>query len=200
MKSGDSTTIEVAEPSSSSKGKSTTVLVAAPKATKMKKGLAIFDFVLRLGAIIAALAAAATMGTSDESLPFFTQFFQFEASYDDMPTFQFFLIAMALVSGYLVLSLPISIVTIVRPHASGLKLLLIIMDTVALTLATSAAAAAAAIVYLAHNGNASSNWLAICNQFTDFCQNVSGAVVAAFVSVAVFIFLILLSALAIRKH
>ncbi|KAF4396910.1 hypothetical protein F8388_004878 [Cannabis sativa] len=130
--------------------------------------MAIADFVLRLGGIIAALSAAATMGTSDESLPFFTQFF---------------LIAMALVSGYLVLSLPFSIVTIV-----------------ALTLATSAAAAAAAIVYLAHNGNASSNWLAICNQFTDFCQNVSGAVVAAFVSVVVFICLILLSALFLRKH
>ncbi|PON78046.1 Casparian strip membrane protein [Parasponia andersonii] len=198
MKSGDSTTIEVAEPSSSSKGKAT--VLVAPKATGWKKGVAIIDFVLRLGAIVAALSAAATMGTSDESLPFFTQFFQFEASYDDMPTFQFFLIAMALVSGYLVLSLPFSIVAIVRPHASGLKLFLLIMDTVALTLATSAAAAAAAIVYLAHNGNSSSNWLAICNQFTDFCQKVSGAVVSAFVCVVVFIFLILLSALALRKH
>ncbi|KAJ6924075.1 hypothetical protein NC652_017395 [Populus alba x Populus x berolinensis] len=29
------------------------------------------------------------MGTSDETLPFFTQFFQFQASYDDLPTFQY---------------------------------------------------------------------------------------------------------------
>ncbi|GMJ09479.1 hypothetical protein HRI_004617100 [Hibiscus trionum] len=62
-----------------------------------------------------AIIAAATMGTSDQTLPFFTQFFQFEASYDDLPTFMFFVIAMALVGGYLVLSLPFSIVTIVRP-------------------------------------------------------------------------------------
>lgn len=145
---------------------------------------------------------------------------------------------MAIVSGYLVLSLPFSIVSIVRPHAVGPRLLLLIFDTViitsltiylyiyissfnspsrsslnltwkclyfvrtfqvALTLNTSAAAAAAAIVYLAHNGNSNTNWLAICQQFGDFCQEVSGAVVASFISVVVFMFLILLSALAIRK-
>lgn len=70
----------------------------------------------------------------------------------------------------------------------------------ALTLATSAAAAATSIVYLAHNGNSNSNWLAICNQFGDFCQKVSGAVVASFITVVSFMFLILLSALALRKH
>lgn len=89
MRSGDSATIDVAEPSSAAKGKA--VILAAPVPAKRgwKKGTAIIDFVLRLGAITAALAAAATMGTSDENLPFFTQFFQFEASYDDMPTFQY---------------------------------------------------------------------------------------------------------------
>ncbi|KAJ6985715.1 hypothetical protein NC653_023615 [Populus alba x Populus x berolinensis] len=51
------------------------------------KGHVIFDFVLRLGAVIAALPAAATMGTSDQTLPF-TQFFEFQASYDDLPTSQ----------------------------------------------------------------------------------------------------------------
>ncbi|KAL5545788.1 hypothetical protein UlMin_005475 [Ulmus minor] len=230
MKSGDSATIDVAEPSNVSKGSKGVVLVA-PKEEKAgwKKGASIIDFVLRLGAIVAALAAAATMGTSDESLPFFTQFFQFEASYDSMPTFQyviytyiytytythtllsnylyawhklcrFFLIAMSLVAGYLVLSLPFSIVTIVRPHAVGPRVFLLIMDTVALTLTTAAASAAAGIVYLAHNGNSSSNWLAICNQFGDFCQQVSGAVVSAFMCVVVFIFLILLSAMALRRR
>ncbi|KAF3441622.1 hypothetical protein FNV43_RR15537 [Rhamnella rubrinervis] len=200
MKSGDSTTIDVPEGSGVSKAKTHVVVAPGQDKSRMKKGVAIIDFVLRLGAIIAALAAAATMGTSDQSLPFFTQFFQFEASYDDLPTFEFFLIAMSIVSGYLVLSLPFSIVAIVRPHAAGPRIFLLIMDTVALTLTTSAAAAAAAIVYLAHNGNSSSNWLAICNQFGDFCQSVSGAVVAAFVTAVVFVFLILLSALALRRH
>ncbi|KAJ8754788.1 hypothetical protein K2173_012177 [Erythroxylum novogranatense] len=169
------------------------------KATGSKKGIAIFDFLLRLGGLSAALAAAATMGTSDETLPFFTQFFQFQASYDDLPPFQFFVIAMAIVGGYLVLSLPFSVVSIIRPNAVGPRFLLLILDTVALTLNTAASAAAAAIVYLAHNGNSSANWLAICLQFGDFCQKASGAVVASFVSVIVFVFLVVMSGLAIRK-
>ncbi|KAL5560481.1 hypothetical protein UlMin_036692 [Ulmus minor] len=168
------------------------------KRGRWKKGIAIIDFILRLGAIASSLGAAAAMGTSDETLPFFTQFFQFEASYDDMPTFMFFVIAMAIVGGYLVLSLPFSIVTIVRPHAAGPRLLLIILDTLALTLNTASAAAGTAIVYLAHNGNSSANWMAICNQYTDFCQAVSGAVVSSFVAVVLIVFMIVLSACALR--
>ncbi|XVE75924.1 hypothetical protein DITRI_Ditri12bG0130700 [Diplodiscus trichospermus] len=200
MKSGDHASIDVPESSAVAKGKAP--LIAAPREPKsgFKKGLGVADFLLRLGAITAALAAAATMGTSDETLPFFTQFFQFEASYDDLPTFMFFVIAMALTGGYLVLSLPFSIVTIVRPHAVAPRLLLFILDIVALTLTTAAGAAAAAIVYLAHNGNPNTNWLAICQQFGDFCQAVSGAVVASFVTVVVLMLLILLSGLALKKH
>ncbi|KAI6674054.1 hypothetical protein NL676_001960 [Syzygium grande] len=204
MKSGDSTTIDVTDSaaggSAAAKGKAVSVVAAPPpRPGGMKKGVAIFDFILRLCAIVTALAAAAAMGTSDETLPFFTQFFQFQASYDDLPTFEFFVIAMALVGGYLVLSLPFSIVCIVRPHAVGLRLLLLILDTMALTLATAAGAAAAAIVYLAHNGNPNTNWLAICGQFGDFCQKVSGAVVASLITVVVFVVLVVLSAVALRR-
>ncbi|KAH6793642.1 hypothetical protein C2S52_004119 [Perilla frutescens var. hirtella] len=138
------------------------------------------------------------MGTTDETLPFFTQFFQFQASYDDLPAFTFFVVANAIASGYLVLSLPFSIVSIVRPHAAGIKLLLLIFDTALAAFTTAAAAAAAAIVYLAHNGNSNTNWLAICQQFNDFCQRVSGAVVASFIAAVIFIFLVVLSAVALR--
>lgn len=71
---------------------------------------------------------------------------------------------------------------------------------VMLTLATSAGAAGAAIVYLAHNGNANANWLAICQNYGDFCQEVSGAVVSSFIAVVIFVLLILLSACALRKN
>lgn len=83
-----STTIDVPESSHVGKSKAA-VVVGAPKAGGYKKGIAIMDFILRLGAIAAALGAAATMGTADQTLPFFTQFFQFEASYDSFPTFQY---------------------------------------------------------------------------------------------------------------
>lgn len=99
MRSGDSTTVDVPESSSVPKGKATLVTVAKQKGG-WKRGVAIFDFILRLGAIVAALAAASTMGTSDETLPFFTQFFQFQASYDDLPTFQY-VISLPLISLFL---------------------------------------------------------------------------------------------------
>ncbi|RVX11794.1 Casparian strip membrane protein 1 [Vitis vinifera] len=168
--------------------------------SRWKKGLAIFDFLLRLAAIAATLAAATTMGTTDETLPFFTQFFQFQASFDDLPAFMFFVVATAIASGYLALSLPFSLVSIFRPHAQGIRLLLIISDTVMLALTTAGAASATAIVYLAHNGDSSANWIAICQQFTDFCQSVSGAVVASFIAVVIFMLLVMMSALALRKH
>lgn len=86
------------------------------------------------------------------------------------------------------------------------RLMCIYMDVyahgmqVVLTLATAAGAAAAAIVYLAQNGNPNTNWLSICDQFGDFCQGVSGAVVASFFTVVVLMSLILLSAFALKKH
>ncbi|XP_047326253.1 casparian strip membrane protein 3-like [Impatiens glandulifera] len=165
-----------------------------------KRGVGIFDFILRLSAIAASLAAAVTMGTTDQTLPFFTQFFQFQASYDDLPAFTFFVIANAATSGYLVLSLAFSIVGIVRPHLTGIRLLLLILDIVMVSLTTAAAAAAGAIVYLAHNGNPSANWIAICQQFDDFCQRISGAVVASFIAAFLLILLVILSAVALRRH
>ncbi|KAK2987402.1 hypothetical protein RJ640_020599 [Escallonia rubra] len=207
MEKGDSTAINIiSESSKERKGKAP--LLAAPVMVATtntgddggnKKGIAIFDFVLRLCAMVAALTAAITMGTTDQTLPFFTQFFRFQASYDDLPTFTFFVIANAITSSYLVLSIPFSIVSIIRPRAVGPRLLLIIFDTVMVALTTAAAASAAAIVYLAHKGNSSANWLAICQQYNDFCQRTSGAVVASFIAVVIFVFLVVLSALALRK-
>lgn len=89
MKSGEATVVDVPEGSRATKGKAPILMVPKQEKGGMKRGLAIIDLVLRIGAIVAALAAAATMGTSDQNLPFFTQFFQFEASYDDMPSFQY---------------------------------------------------------------------------------------------------------------
>ncbi|XP_068664234.1 casparian strip membrane protein 2-like [Aristolochia californica] len=199
-----------APPSTESRGKAAlaTTAVAAPAAAvvaakKMrggwKRGLAIFDFILRLAAIASTLAAATAMGTSGETLPFFTQFFQFQASYNDLPAFTFFVVGNAIASGYLVLSLPFSIVGIVRPTIVGARFLLLIFDTVMVALTTASAAAAAAIVYLAHNGNSSANWIAICQQFNDFCQRISGAVVASFIAAGIFMLLVMMSAMILRK-
>lgn len=51
------------------------------------RGVAILDFILRLVGIVATLASAIAMATTNESLPFFTQFIRFRAKYNDLPTF-----------------------------------------------------------------------------------------------------------------
>lgn len=64
-------------------------LGAAAVAVKsgVNRGVAILDFILRLVAIVATLASAVAMGTTNETLPFFTQFIRFSAQYEDFPTF-----------------------------------------------------------------------------------------------------------------
>ncbi|KAI3826314.1 hypothetical protein L1987_00360 [Smallanthus sonchifolius] len=142
------------------------------------------------------------MGSTDQTLPFFTQFFQFKAEFDDLPAFTFFVIANAITAAYLALTIPISIVCIVRPHLVAPRVVLIFLDTnfyglVMVALTTAPAGGAASIVYLAHNGNSDVNWPAICQQFNDFCQEVSEAVVASFLTVVVLMFLVVFSAFAL---
>ncbi|CAI9268357.1 unnamed protein product [Lactuca saligna] len=165
-----------------------------------KRGVGIIDLILRICAITATLAAAAVMGTTSQDLPFFTRFFQFQASYDDFPTFTFFLVGNVITCVYLLLSLPLSIVCIIRPHIVGARMLLLLFDTLALALTMAAASAAAAIVYLAHNGNPNTNWPALCQQFNEFCPRVSGAVVGSFLATAILVALVVLSAAALRRN
>ncbi|GKA05383.1 casparian strip membrane protein 1 [Tanacetum coccineum] len=180
-------------PGASSSTKPVVQVVQSKQKDGYKRGLAVFDVVLRIAGIATALGAAIAMGSTDQTLPFFTQFFQFKAEYDDLPAFTFFVIANAITASYLALSIPISIVCIMRPHAVKPRVILMFFDTVMIALTTSAAGGAASIVYLAHNGNSDANWPAICQQFNDFCQKTSGAVVASFISVVVLMVLVAFS-------
>ncbi|KAK6129263.1 hypothetical protein DH2020_036972 [Rehmannia glutinosa] len=165
------------------------------------RGVAVLDFILRLVALIATLASAIAMGTTDESLPFFTQFIRFRAKYNDLPTFTFFVVANSIVSAYLVLSLALSIFHIIRSGAQSSRVVLIFFDTGMLSLLTAGASAAAAIVYLAHKGNTRTNWFAICQQFNSFCERISGSLIGSFGGIIVFILLILMSAVTLsRRH
>ncbi|KAI4314139.1 hypothetical protein L6164_027075 [Bauhinia variegata] len=166
----------------------------------MKRGLSILDFVLRIFAGVATLASAVAMGTTQERLPFATQFVQFRAEFDDLPSFVFFVLANSIVCGYLVLSLILSIFHIVRTTAVKSRILLIILDVAMMSLVTAAASAAAAIVYIAHYGNPNANWFAICQQYNSFCERISGSLVGSFIAVAVFVILIIISAVSVSRQ
>ncbi|XP_059447585.1 casparian strip membrane protein 1-like [Corylus avellana] len=164
-----------------------------------RRGLSIMDFILRLLAAAGTLASAVAMATTDQTLPFFTQFLQFTAQYNDIPTFTFFVIANSIVCAYLGLSLPLSIFHIIRSAAKNTRIILLIFDTVMMALLTAGASAAAAIVYLAHNGNASANWSSFCQQFNSFCDRISGSLIGSFGGILLFILLIITLAVAISR-
>lgn len=97
MDSKESENISVTDAKAEAKGKAVEgappVVVTPKTKTKIrrepKKGLAIIDLVLRFGASAAAVAAAYTTGNAEQILPFFTQFLQFHAQYNDLPTFTY---------------------------------------------------------------------------------------------------------------
>lgn len=58
-----------------------------PQIHKGNKGISILDLVIRAVAIVATLASAVAMGTTNETLPILNQFIQVKAQYNDLPTF-----------------------------------------------------------------------------------------------------------------
>lgn len=59
---------------------------STPKAG-MNRGISKLDFIMRTVAAIGTLGSAIAMGTTNKTLPFFTQFIRFRAEYNDLPTF-----------------------------------------------------------------------------------------------------------------
>ncbi|KAF3431485.1 hypothetical protein FNV43_RR26216 [Rhamnella rubrinervis] len=167
---------------------------------RVSRGVSVVDFILRIVACLGTLGSAIAMGTSRQTLPFSTRFIRFRALYKDLPTLTFFVIANSVVCGYLALSLPLSIFHIIKSAAKNSRIILLIFDTVMMALLTAAASAASGIVNLAHNGNSITNWFAVCQQFNNFCQRISGSLIGSFVGVVVFMVLIIIASVAISRR
>lgn len=58
------------------------------KRARGNRGISIIDLILRVVAIVGSFGSAVAMGTTDQTLPFITQSFRFEAQYDDFDTFK----------------------------------------------------------------------------------------------------------------
>ncbi|KAI9389754.1 hypothetical protein POPTR_008G088700v4 [Populus trichocarpa] len=172
-------------------------IIAAPK-RGINRGISIADLILRGVAAIGTFASALTMGTTSETLTIFTQPIMIRAKYNDLPSLTFFVIANSIVCGYLVLSIPLSISHFIRREARITRIILVIFDTAMVELLTAGAAAATVVVYLAHKRNA--NWLAICQQFNNFCERISGSLIGSFASIIMIMLIIITSAVALSRH
>ncbi|KAE9454503.1 hypothetical protein C3L33_13596, partial [Rhododendron williamsianum] len=186
-----------------------------PQTHKGNKGISILDLVLRAVAIVATLASAVAMGTTNETLPIFNQFIQFSCVFFVKQVLRD---CNSVVCFYLVVSLPMSIFHIVRSGARISRVILIFLDSVndsmfllanfycLLFMSCNAGSShrgscsSSSDVYLAHKGNASANWLAICQQFNSFCERVSDSLIGSFGAILGFIVLILLSAIALCRR
>ncbi|KAF5745464.1 hypothetical protein HS088_TW07G01048 [Tripterygium wilfordii] len=171
--------------------------VARPPPLRLHRGISVLDLVLRIVAVAGTLASSIAMATTNQTLPFITQNFQFRAEYNDLPAFTFFVITNSIVCGYLVFSLPLSIFHIIKSAAKKSRIVLLTFDAAMLALVTAGASAAAATVYLAHKGNVNANWPAVCQQFDLFCERTSGSLIGSFGSAIMLILIISTSAVAI---
>ncbi|CAL5055843.1 unnamed protein product [Urochloa decumbens] len=157
------------------------------------RGLAVLDLILRFVAVIGTVGSAIAMGTTNQTLPFFTQFLLFKAQYDDLPTLTFFVVVNSIVAAYLVLSIPLSIVHIIRSRAKYSRLVLVFFDA-------HRRPRRSCTWRLAHKGNARANWFAICQQFDAFCKRISGSLIGSFVAMALLVLLVVLSAAALARR
>ncbi|XP_052145168.1 casparian strip membrane protein 4 [Oryza glaberrima] len=183
-----------------SKTAARTVVSGSSRGGAASRALSVADLILRVVAVVAIVDSAIAMGTTNQTLPFFTQFLRFKAQYSDLPTLTLFAVANSAVTAYLVLSIPLSVVHIIRSRASYSRLVLIFLDSVMLALVAAVASASAAIVYLAHKGNVRANWFAVCQQFDSFCERISGPLIGSFAAMAVLLLLVLLSAAALARR
>ncbi|KMZ56787.1 Casparian strip membrane protein 1 [Zostera marina] len=168
----------------------------------------ILDFILRLVALIGTLSSAIVMGTTKEGIPFLSHFIHFHALFTDLPTLKFFVIANGVVSVYLVFSLCVAMLRIMRSNGCDdnrqmvdrLRMLLLLFDTLMLVLLTSGVSAATAIVYLAHKGNITTAWVPICDEFASFCGRILSSLFGSYGTMVIFVFTIFLSSAPFFSH
>ncbi|CAN1152662.1 Casparian strip membrane protein 3 [Linum perenne] len=99
---------------------------------EVKRGISILDLMARFLAAAGTLGSAIAMGTTNETVTVasFSQVFQFNTKFNDLPVFTFFVVANSVVGSYLVLSFPMSVFHIIRSSAKTSRIILVSLDTV----------------------------------------------------------------------
>nr|DAD22900.1 TPA_asm: hypothetical protein HUJ06_024363 [Nelumbo nucifera] len=134
-------------------------------------------YALRFIAFAGTLSAVIVMVTSKEENYFYGV--ELEAKYTHSPALTYFVIANSIgaVYGFLLLFLP---------PASMLWRFVVAVDVVVVLLLSSSFSAAMAIAYVGKEGNYYAGWLPVCDQISDFCHHVTGALTAAFVALVIY--------------
>ncbi|OVA14929.1 Uncharacterized protein family UPF0497 [Macleaya cordata] len=148
----------------------------------MAKTKKLCAFLLRFLAFGATLSAAIVMATSRETTTVFNV--SYEAKYSNTPAFKFFFIANAIGSVY-------SLIVLLLPLWGELRRFVMVLDVIVTMLLTSGVSAALAIAYVGKKGNSHAGWLPICGQVTDFCDHVTGALIAGFAGVIIYLLVLL---------
>ncbi|TKY66857.1 CASP protein 1C1 [Spatholobus suberectus] len=148
----------------------------------MAKTRRVCHLLLRFLAFAATLSAVIVMATSHERASFFTV--SLEAKYTNSPAFKYFVVAYSVVTvyGFLVLFLP---------SESLLWRLVVALDLVFTMLLISSFSAALTIAQVGKKGNSYAAWLPICDSVPKYCEQVTGALIAGFVAVIIYIILLL---------
>ncbi|KAK7312803.1 hypothetical protein VNO77_36949 [Canavalia gladiata] len=148
----------------------------------MGKTRRLCHLLLRFLAFGATLSSVIVMATSHEKAAFFAV--SFEAKYTNSPAFKYFVIANSVVTvyGFLVFFLPVE---------SLLWRLVVALDLVLTMLLISSFSAALAIAEVGKKGNSSAAWLPICGSVPKFCDHVTGALIAGFIAVIIYMILLL---------
>ncbi|OEL35209.1 hypothetical protein BAE44_0003775 [Dichanthelium oligosanthes] len=76
----------VSEHDEETSAKAAALKVSSSGGRAASRVLAVLDLILRFVAMIATVGSAVAMGTTNQTLSFFTQFLRFKAQYDDLPT------------------------------------------------------------------------------------------------------------------
>ncbi|XP_022747066.1 CASP-like protein 1C1 [Durio zibethinus] len=150
----------------------------------MAEAKRICTFLLRFIAFSTTLAAAIMMASSHERTAVLT--LSFEAKYSDTPAFKYFVIANAIASIY-------GLLLLFLPSKSLLWQLVVALDVVFTMLLTSSISAALAIAYVGKKGNPKAGWLPICDQVNKYCNQVKGTLAVGFISVIIYMLLLLYS-------
>ncbi|XP_028796272.1 CASP-like protein 1C2 [Neltuma alba] len=146
----------------------------------------ICHLVLRFLAFGATLSSVIVMATTHERLGFSFFPFYYEAKYTNTPAFRYFVIANSVVTvyGFFVMFLP---------PKSLLWRFVVALDLVFTMLLISSESAAVSIAYVGKKGNVYAGWLPICGQVRDYCNHVTGALIAGLAAVVIYVILLLYS-------